>query len=266
MAVYIESGVIDTRQATVLWDNKLTALNYIASSSAVGYPAVNATSPDTATEWKPASVTPGAWLIADLGISTICDSFGISAHTLGSSGSTIEVQYSSNSITWTTIQTVTPTDNEDLFLIFPATSARYWSLRITNAIPTIGVIFIGKRLVFPHAPIDSYTPLHHSRKYTKYFNTSIGGHLISNRVESMGAETEVDIGFVQRSFVEGDFRKFEKHYNQGGTFFYAGSPVNYPLDVGYCTASGDDEIVKVEYIQADKLANLSFGVRAYVGT
>lgn len=264
MSVVIQSGAVDTRQATVLWENKLTAMNYLASSSAAGYPAVNVTSPDTATEWRPTSVP--AWVQGDTGGSTICDSVGIASHTIGSSGASIDIQYSPDTATWTTIQTVTPTTDEDLFLIFPETSSRHWAVRVRNAIPTIGVIFIGKRLVFPHAPIDSYTPLHHSRKYTKYFNTSIGGHLISNRVESMGAETEVDIGFVQRSFVEGDFRRFQKHYNQGGTFFYAGSPVNYPLDVGYCTASSDEEIVKVEYIQADKLANLSFGVRAYVGT
>jgi hypothetical protein len=82
----------------------------------------------------------------------------------------------------------------------------------------------------------------------------------------MGAATDVDLGFVQRTFVDGALVGFKTHYDQGGTFFYAGCPSMYPLDMGYCTAGSEDETVAVEYIQADRLANLSFGVVAYVGS
>ena len=124
---------------------------------------------------------------------------------------------------------------------------------------------VGSKLAFPHTPIDSYTPLHHARRYEKMFNDSIKGVMLGNRVMASGAETDVDFGFVNRSFVDGPLRAFESHYNQGGTFFYAGWPAGQPLDMGYCRADSEYAIVNVEYIEGDGLANLSMGLKAYVG-
>ena len=263
MAVVISASTTNTTQATVLWQNRLTALNYAASTSAVGYPAINATAADTATSWKPTAVP--ATLSFNYGSAIAIDSVGVAAHNLSTVGATINVQSSPNNSTWTTRATATPTNSEDLLFLFPSVSAQYWRVQITGGIANIGVLFFGSRLVFPYAPVDSYTPLNHARKYTKFFNTSLGGHLITNRVQSMESSTDVDLGFVQRTFVDGPLVEFKSWYDQGGTFFYAGCPSLYPLDIGYCTSGSEDETVAVEYIQGNRLANLSFGLRAYNG-
>jgi len=250
-------------KSTVAWDNKATASNVSASTAAAGYPAVQATDPATWSSWRPTSVP--AWLRSDMGVATVIDAVGIAAHTLASSGAVVAVQRSSNNVTWTTVYTYTPTSDEDVLILFPAVSARYWRVYVTGAVANLGYVSFSQRLTFPHTPVDSYTPLHHARKYTKMFNDSIKGAMLGNRVMAAGAETAVDLGFVDRSFVDGALRGFESHYNQGGTFFYAGWPQGQPLDVGYCRAGSEDEIIQVQYVEAGKLAELSFSVMAYVG-
>ena len=261
MPVVIETGAADTSKANVVW--QAVEPSVVASTEADGYPAINLIDPATWSSWQPIAVPATASY--DLGSAFSIDAVGIGAHTLATSGATIEVQSSTNNSAWTTRATSAPLTDDDLILLFPSVFARYWRIRITGSVASIGVFVAGVKLAFPHTPIDSYTPLHHSRQYTKMFNDSIKGAMLNNRVMAQGAETDVDLGFVQRSFVDGPMRAFESHYNQGGTFFYAGWPAGQPLDMGYCRALDEDEIVMVEYIQGANLANLSFSVRAYVG-
>jgi len=263
MPVVISGAATDTNKAVVVWNNKATALNVTASTAASGYPAVNAVDPATWSSWKPTSVP--AWIRSDMVVATNIDAVGIAAHTLATSGATIAIERSSDNVTWTNVYTYSPLTDDDILILFPALSYRYWRVYVTGAVANIGYVSFSSKLAFPQTPIDSYTPLHHARQYTKMFNDSIKGAMLGNRVMAAGAETSVDLGFVDRAFVDSPIRGFESHYNQGGTFFYAGWPAGQPLDLGYCRASGDDDIIQIEYVEAGKLAELSFSVRAYVG-
>ena len=263
MPVFVKSGVTDGNKATVFWQALTPTVT--ASGSASGYPAINVIDPATWSSWKGNSSTLNT-IVYDFGSSVSINSFGISAHNIATSGITsINLHYSDDGSSWTLIQIYTPLTDDDIVILFPEESHRYWRSAFYGPAANIGCIVWASKLAFPHAPIDSYTPLHHARTYTKEFNDSIGGAMLGNRVMATGASTDVDLGFVEKSFVDGPLRAFEAHYNKGGTFFYCGLPSGQPLDVGYCVAGSKDEIVKVEYIKAGKLANLSFGIRAYVG-
>lgn len=261
MPVTVVSGATLTNKAMVMWSNDATV---VASSANPMYPAINVTSQDTFSSWLASSNNPSIYV--DKGVSTAADCVGISSHNLFSKGITsLVISRSSNATSWTTIQTVTITSDDDIIVVFPEGSFRYWRISWTGVPANIGVLMFGKRLVFPNAPIDDYVPLNHSRRYTKYFNQSILGQLLGNRVMAAGAETSVDIGYVERSFTDGALVPFESRYNQGGTFFYASCPSMYPRDMGYCWANSQDATVSVTYVEADKLSTLSFGVTAYVG-
>lgn len=262
MPAVVVAGATSPNNATVLWQAVTPTVT--TSGGVAGYPVINVTDPATWSSWRPSR--SNGWVRYDFGVATSISGCGIAAHNMATSGVTgVAVQSSTNGSTWTARATYEPLTDEDLFIMFPAVSARYWRVLLTGPAANIGVVVFGSRLVFPHAPIDSYTPLHHSRRYTKLFNDSVRGHFLGNRVMAAGAETSVDLGFVDRTWLEGSIRPFEYHYNQGGTFFYAGCPGKYPLDMGYCRAGGDDETLSIDWSEADKMANLSFGIRSYVG-
>lgn len=263
MPVIISTGATAPKNATVIWNRAADNPTILSSSAAAGYPAVNVLDPATYSSWM-ANAASG-WIRFDFGSATQVDGVGIGAHNLATSGVTnIAIQSSPNGTDWTNRASVNPLTNEDIMAIFPVVSARYWRIALTGPAANIGVITVGKRLIFPHAPIDDYTPLRHSKQYNKLFNNSIGGQLLGNRVTAAGASTTVDFGFVPIGFVENELLEFADHYNRGGTFFYAATPSVFPREMGYCWAIGEDSIVDVNYIEAAKLATLSFGVNSYV--
>lgn len=266
MPVIIQSGAVNTNKAMVLWDNVLSrAITATDFGTDPDYPSINCRNDEaTWSSWK-TNVADGYFTV-DLGLSESVSSVGLSSHDLASSGAGIQVSHSSDGVNWTGLHIFNPTTDGDLMLLFGSVSARYWRVNIVDAPASIGVVFLGDPLVFPHAPVDSYTPLHHARRYEKLYNDSLKGHFLSNRVMSAGAETEVDMGFLDRNWLENNIGGFEKHYNQGGTFFYAGCPSRYPDDFGYCRSSGSDESLSIELIEGDRLSNLSFGVRSFVAT
>lgn len=248
--------------ASVFWQNN--KVSQVRSSNSVSTnPAINMTDPATWSSWRPSG--SNGWAYYDFGAPVSIDSVGIAAHNLATSPSSISISWSTNTLSWNTNYTYSPTTNDDIIILMQQSTARYWRISINGSPANIGVVVFGKRLQFPHAPMDEYKPLHHARTYTKEFNDSIKGHFLGNRVTASGAETTVDMGFFERSWMEANIRPFERHYNQGGTFFYCGCPNQSPLDMGYCRANGVEETLDISWIEADKLASLSFGVKSYVG-
>lgn len=261
MPAFVVSGSEKPNSATVVWQAVRPTVSSTGSSP--GYPAINVTDPATWSSWR--GNQANARLTYDFGSPVSVDGAGVAAHDMATSGVTsLALQSSTDNTTWVTRVTYPTLTNEDIFMVFPAVTARYWRIIIVGPECHIGVLAVGKRLVFPHAPVDGYTPLHHARQYTKMFNDSMRGQFLGNRVMAAGAETSIDMGFLERPWLEGNIRPFEYHYNQGGTFFYAGCPAKYPLDMGYCRAAGDDETLAIEWTEADKMATLSFGIRSYV--
>jgi len=262
MPAIVKFGAVGKTAATVLWQSIKPTVT--ASSAVSTNPAINVTDPDTWSSWRGAG-TGACWLMFDFAVAITADGFGISAHTLNSGPTRYLVQYSLDGVAWVDVHEETPTSGDDIFCVFRPQDARYWRLYLPDGPANIGVFVIGKRLIFPHAPVTSYKPLHHSRMYKKEFTDSIGGNFLGTRTLSVGAETDVNMGFFERDWLERYIGPFESHYNQGGTFFYSGSPVRYPLDVGYCRAKDESGMLEIEWIEADKLATLQFGIRSYVG-
>lgn len=269
MPVVIQPGAQNTNKAMVLWDNFLSD-GVITDSSGTDpiHPGINAIKDEsTWSSWKTVENLNGRGdLKVDLGEVRTFSALGVSSHTLGSDGATVQLFVSIDGISYGSVrQSYSPIANDDFILLFKSYSYRYVLIRISGGPSSVGILSLGSPLVFPHAPVDSYTPLHHARRYEKLYNDSLKGHFLSNRVMSAGAETDVDMGFLDRNWLELNIRGFERHYNQGKTFFYAGCPSRYPDDMGYCRSAGSDESLAIEFIEGDRLSSLSFGVRSFVG-
>lgn len=263
MPVVMASGLQPISKTVILWDNKANINNISGSSTATGFPAVNAVDDATWSSWRGTSF-PSA-IRVDLGSPQTVDSFGIAAHNIFSSGvSEFQIQASSDNLTFTDAIRVTPTTDQDYMCLFNPMTYRYWRLHLSGAVANIGYLFIGNRLVMPSAPLDDYTPINYARQYTKLSNESIGGQWLNNRVISSTAETSAEWSPLSRLWVDANITGFKNHYDQGGTFFYASSPSRYPLDMGYCKAAGETDTVDVSYIEGDKLASVGFSMRAYV--
>lgn len=261
MPAVVVAGATDTSVATVVWQQITPVIT--ASGSAAGFPAININDPATWSSWK--ADGSNGWTKYDLGGATSIDAIGIAAHNLFTSGVTqIVIASSTDDASYTNRVTHNVASDADLLFLIEAQTARYWRVTLTGPAANIGILQVGKRLVFPNAPLDDYTPLNMAREYTKLRNQSLKGQLLGNRVIAAGAITDVDLGYVTRTWADTNLPAFKSHYDQGGTFFYAGCPSKFPLDMGYCWSDGDDDTIAVSYVEADRLSTVSFAVRSYV--
>lgn len=263
MTLIIQSGATETNVINVLYSSVFETGVLTGSNETEGYVAANVIDDATWNGWRPSEVP--ANVRTDCTVDVICDMAGIAAHDMATSGAGFRVQYSADTFTWTTVSdTVYPLTNDDIFVCFPQASARYWRVEIVGAICTVGVIKLGKKLAFPCAPIEGHKPLHHARKVEMLSNKSMGGNFLGNRPVSIGAETSVNIGMVDRDWAENDLAAFEWHYNTGRAFFYCGSPSDTAKDRGYCRREGGMNEMSVTWVEGDLMADVSFELASHV--
>lgn len=260
----ITTGMPPINKTCILFNSwfsrPVTTVTWSSQNSA--FPALNLTDPSTYNSWMPQ--TAPSWVQFDLGSSRPVSSFGLAAHNAASSGGGIQLLSSTDGVDFSnTVVSYSPLTNEDLLFIFPEVQARYFRVRQTISPFNIGVVLAARHIEFPSTPIDSYTPSHHSKQYTKYFNNSLQGQFLGNRVMGSGGTMSVQFPHIQRDWVDGPFIGFEDHYNRGGAFFYAGWPGGKPQDMAYAWPGREDSIIDVEYVNADKLATVSFDMEFY---
>lgn len=255
------------KKTVVLWsdsfkDSVLTAFNDQAAN-----PAQNAVNDSTFDYWGQAGSSITRLRKTGTGNNLTANACGISGHNLATTGSTIYVLYSDDMATWTNATPpYSPTTDEDIFFIFPQRTHLHWEIAFGGSTGAyVSNVKLGNRLDFTCTPVTGYRPTHHSRKYTKYFNNSVEGHLLGNRVMASGGTTTVEFPEIPRSFVDGPLRGFEDHYNRGRSFFYAGWPGGKPQDMAYAWADGEDAMVDVSYTNGDKLATVGFGMSMFYG-
>lgn len=194
----------------------------------------------------------------DLGAATSCDCVGIDAHTIGTDGATVAVEYSANNIDWTEIWTHTPTDNSCILGIWPATSARYWRVVVSDGPALIGVIKLGSRVIIPTGVMTGFIGIPHSRKVDLLSNNSITGQFIGTKVIKHGAMTTIDFGLIDREWAEDNLQSFEDDYNNGRAFFFAASPQSAIKDIAYCKRPDGSSELNPGYQEGGVLMNYAF--------
>lgn len=260
MSVEIKAGATDTLNATLLYENIFEDGTVTVTSETADGAGLNAVEDTTFDFWTPASL-PGR-LEVDMGAAYTCDCVGIAAHNAGTNGTTILVRYSYDAITYSNAFSFSPLTDETLMAVFPEISARYWRISINNAICSIGVIKLGKRLVMPCGVLSGFVGVNHASNIEMMTNKSIKGQYLGSRINRIGAEKNINFGLVDTDFVDNDFAMFESHFNSGRTFFYAGSPSEWPEDYGYCWRS--DGEIRPTYEEGGILCNVNMDVSIYV--
>ena len=208
-----------------------------ASTSAVDFPAIAALNPLTYEFWRPTAL-PATWTL-DAGSSVSGNYIGIASHTLGTSGCTITIQGSTNNSTYTTIDSITPTDNSPIMFLFGSVSYRYWRLSITgSAIPSVGVVYIGTVLEMLRPCYGGLTPISLSRDTVIRPNRSEGGQWLGRSVIRSGSSMKVGYTNLENNWVRTTFKDFIDDAVVY-PFFFAWRPDNYPEDVGYVWVQDD---------------------------
>lgn len=260
--IYIRNGATNYDCSNVLYENILKTGVVTDSGSTSPYFAAALKEDETYSSWR--GNDAASWIKVDAGSARYVNAVAIVGHTLFSDGASFNIEYSADGVSYVAAtENITPTDNSDIFAMLQNINARYWRVNVINGPATISCMMIGYKLPLGVTPLIGHKPLHHSRKHKMMLNESLGGQFLGNRINKVGIEGSVNLGYLDRKFVESEVSPFEEHYNNGGTFMWAADPVNSPNDMGYCSRADGGNEMEIVFDGGPELAAVSFEVKAY---
>lgn len=262
--IYILPGATDTLAPFALFDNKfsegaLTAYNTPAESA-----AENMLGPQTYDYWR-SSVVPAVATVV-LAAPAPSDCFAFAAHDLGSKNAQVNIYYSPTDVAgWYEITTIYPVDDKPFAVLFPSITAQRWRVRIgtADAPPSIGICYVGKRLVFPADVAPPYVTAPHAARVENFPSLSAGGQLLGVRQKRKAGEMSVNFSPIARAFIEGDMAMFRARYDDGLPFFWAASPGKYPDDLSFAWRPDGGGELRPAYDAGGRNAQISMSLQTY---
>lgn len=203
-----------------------------ASSTQTGYFANAPLNTLTYEKWKPITTTGGTWEY-DHGSSASVDYCAIAAHTLGTSGSTLYVQYYDGSDWINIITGTTITDNSPIIVFFGAITAQIWRIYITDSIvaPEVGVIKFGSALQMPQAIYGGHSPIIMARQTVLRTNYSETGEFLGRTKQRVQLGNTYNWTHIKADWMRSNWPTLQKAI-EAEPFWIAWRPGDYG-EVGF---------------------------------
>lgn len=238
--VYIQSGFnpsVPLSHSRIGIDNVVRNGTVSASSSASGFPAAAAKNPLTYEFWRPTSLP--AWWMVDAGSPVEVSYCGVAAHSIGTSGANMVVEYSLDNSTWTNVVGENQSDDSAMMFLFAPVTARYWRIYISGSvIPSVGVVYFGKVLEMQRPCYSGISPINFNRTTVIRPNRSENGQWIGRSIVRQGVSTSVAFRHLDYDWYRQNFDPFAKEAIKY-PFFFAWRPDKYFDAVGYVWTTRD---------------------------
>jgi hypothetical protein len=188
--------------------NWLSGGTVTASSTATGFFAAGPANSLTYEKWKPSSLA-ATWEY-DHGSAAVCDCCCIAAHTMGTNGNTLQVQYWNGS-SWVDLITATAiSDDGPIYVIFGQQTRQRWRVRITNGTaPTIGAIKFGLSMQMERPIFGGHAPINTARQYEYRTNYSETGEFLGRSLQRSFGATEYAWSHLTTTWVRNYWRNFQ---------------------------------------------------------
>lgn len=138
-----------------------------------------------------------------------------------------------------------PEDNSPIAFRFNATSLSVTSVRFlfigVSSAETlaIGSAFIGQELIVPQGFYQGFSPVITPTEVQLQSNVSVGNELLGSSVIGRGSTLQASFTHLTPAFIRGaDWKAFQRHFNDGGGFYFGWRPSDYPQDIHYCWRNG----------------------------
>lgn len=241
----------------------INAGNLNASSQSASFPASGLLNPLTYERWKPLSLPAYVYIDLNTNAAT-ADYVGIAAHNLGSMRATAQVWYSitGSAGSFVKIHEWSPSDNSPIMLMFNPVNARYWRIDIlsADAIPYIGVLYIGKALVMQRNIYSGVTPPAFNRDTKVITNRSDTGQTLGRTVIRSGLQQSFKWAHLTRDWVDVNIPPFLRNARERA-FFVAWRPYTHPNDVVFGELEDDP---KLSNTGPRNFMDMSFSMRGVV--
>lgn len=184
------------------YDSRLADATPVASSTGAGS-VLNLRDWRPYTWWKPASVP--ATVTVDCGSAKSVDYWLLWGHDLASVGATAELRRSSDNFAANDVlvDSVAPSSDAPFARKVTSSSARYWRLRFTGAVPTIAIAALGVALTSPVPLPPGFDPL--KRDIHAATNRSSRGYGLGRVIEWEEWAEDLELQWVSQTWLRDSF-------------------------------------------------------------
>ena len=217
-----------------------------ASSEAAGFAAVNVKSRLTHSGWKPAA-SGAQYLNVTASAGKAVDYIGLAAHTLASKAAVIDLEYSDDGASWTSILGgYAPISDAPFLLLFAAQERLRYRLAVTPGgaeLPTVGVVMLGARLALQRGIYVGHRPAPFNRKNRFNIDLSEGGQILGRAVVRQANETEVDLRRITPAWERAYLAPFLRAAEEQPFFFLWNTDDRYKGEVMFAELTNEPEPV-----------------------
>lgn len=214
------------------------------STETTGYSGQNVKTRLTHAGWKPSATGAQSLTFTAADLGKTVDYLGIAAHNLKSKAATIDLQYSDDGSSWTSLLSggYAPTSDAPFMLTVASTSKRYFKLVVNVSgvdYPTIGVVMLGERLSLQRGIYVGHRPASFSRSVTYNTSESEGGQIIGRSVVRRLNETDVSLKRITPTWYRSHLADFEEAALESPFFFMWNTDDRYKGEVIFGVLAGD---------------------------
>ena len=203
-------------------NNWLSGGTVTASTTDSDYFESGPTSPLTYEKWKPTTLA-ATWEY-DHGSAAACDYCCIGAHTMGTNGNTLQVQYWNGS-SWSGVIAATAiTTDEPIMCIFAPQTRQRWRISISSGtVPEVGVIKFGSALQMQRPIYGGHTPVSMARQTILRSNSSDTGEFLGRTKQRTYLSTDHQWQHLTAAWVRANWPDFQTAIEEA-PFFIAWRP------------------------------------------
>lgn len=224
-----------------------------------GFPADSVQRATTWERWKPTSLP--ASLTFDTGTSADAEYLGIAAHTLGTNGDTVTLEYSADAVDWTEVESFAAGSDDAIMLLFNKVGARYWRVTISGGtIPVIGVVYIGEALAMERRIYGGHSPGTLSRNTEVRPTRSETGQFLGRYIRRQGYGTSYDWDNLTPAWYRANFDPFVESARLYPAFI-SWYPEKYPNEVLFGWVN--DDISPTNTGTGNGLMRVGFSITAF---
>lgn len=228
----------------------------IQNSTADGFFATAPLNTLTYEFWQPATL-PSTWEYNHTSAAE-ADYCAIAAHTMGTNGNTLQVQYHDGSDWVDLIASTAITSDEEIFVIFGVQTRQRWRIRVSNGTaPNIGVIKFGKAFQMERPLFGGHAPIDLSRQTILRSNLSETGEYLGRSKRRRFHATEYSWSNLTAKWIEDNWPGFQEAI-ESEPFFIAWRPAS-KTGVGFCQS---DQVPIPSNMGVRDLMSVSLSVRA----
>lgn len=215
------------------------AISATADSEATGFDASSVLNSMTYEKWKPQVDIANLTIALTESGTTSVNYVAIGAHTMGTNGSGYTIQYSIDGVNFTTlVAKQSPTNDRARMDTFTALSISHIRIVLTDAIASIGSVYVGTYLEMSTEFMDDHDLGVYARKTEYKNNVSMSGQWLGRSIERQGLDTSFNWRYVTQTFYDASVEPFVQSAITN-PFFIKWRPSDSPTEVLYCWLTQD---------------------------